>query len=496
MELRELLAGADVIEISGDPETEITGLAYDSRRAEPGTLFFAYRGQTVDGHAYAQAAVDAGAVAVAVERDLELPPFVVRAKVGDGRAAMAHAAVRFYGDPTADMPVIGITGTNGKTTTAFLTRQILERSGVQTGLLGTVRRVVGGLTEPVERTTPEAIDLQATFRRMVESEDRACVMEVSSHALSLNRADGIRFAAAAFTNLTQDHLDFHSDMEDYFQAKRRLFVASGAERHVVNLDDPYGERLIAELDCETFSAAGAPGADYRATDLRFNASGARFRCHAPGGEVEVVLPLPGRFNVAKALCAIACAGAIGIDLDRAAEALADAERVPGRFEPVDAGQPFAVLVDYAHTPDSLANVLEAARQVTPAEGRLVVVFGCGGDRDRDKRPQMGRIAGELADLAVVTSDNPRSEEPAAIIDEIVAGMSGARAEVEVEPDRRAAIATALAAARDRDTVVIAGKGHEQGQEFAGGRKVPFDDRDVAHEELRRIATPAGSATSG
>ena len=494
MELRELLAGADVIEISGDPETEITGLAYDSRRAEPGTLFFAYRGQTVDGHAYAQAAVDAGAVAVAVERDLELPPFVVRAKVGDGRAAMAHAAVRFYGDPTADMPVIGITGTNGKTTTAFLTRQILERSGVQTGLLGTVRRVVGGLTEPVERTTPEAIDLQATFRRMVESEDRACVMEVSSHALSLNRADGIRFAAAAFTNLTQDHLDFHSDMEDYFQAKRRLFVASGAERHVVNLDDPYGERLIAELDREPFSAAGAPGADYRATDLRFNASGARFRCHAPGGEVEVVLPLPGRFNVANALCAIACAGAIGIDLDRAAEALADAERVPGRFEPVDAGQPFAVLVDYAHTPDSLANVLEAARQVTPAEGRLVVVFGCGGDRDRDKRPQMGRIAGELADLAVVTSDNPRSEEPAAIIDEIVAGMSGARAEVEVEPDRRAAIATALAAARDRDTVVIAGKGHEQGQEFAGGRKVPFDDRDVAHEELRRIATPAGSAT--
>jgi UDP-N-acetylmuramoyl-L-alanyl-D-glutamate--2,6-diaminopimelate ligase len=495
VELRQLLAGADVIEISGDPETEITGLAYDSRRAEPGTLFFAYRGQTVDGHAYAQAAVDAGAVAVAIERDVELPPFVVRAEVRDARAAMAHAAVRFYGDPTAEMPVIGITGTNGKTTTAFLTREILEHSGVQTGLLGTVRRVVGGLTEPVERTTPEAIDLQATFRRMVESEDRACVMEVSSHALALNRADGIRFAAAAFTNLTQDHLDFHSDMEDYFQAKRRLFVASGAERHVVNLDDPYGERLIAELDCETFSAAGAAGADYRATDLRFDAGGARFRCHAHDGEAEVVLPLPGRFNVANALCAIACAGAIGIDLDRAAEALADAERVPGRFEPVDEGQPFAVLVDYAHTPDSLANVLEAARQVTPAEGRLVVVFGCGGDRDRDKRPQMGRIAGELADLAVVTSDNPRSEEPAAIIDEIVAGMSGARAEVEVEPDRRAAIAAALAAARGGDTVVIAGKGHEQGQEFAGGRKVPFDDRDVAREELRRIATPAGSATS-
>jgi UDP-N-acetylmuramoyl-L-alanyl-D-glutamate--2,6-diaminopimelate ligase len=491
VELRELLAGADVIEISGDPQTEITGLAYDSRRAEPGSLFFAYTGQTVDGHAYAQAAVDAGAAAVAMERDVELPPFVVRAKVADARAAMAHAAVRFYGDPTAEMPVIGVTGTNGKTTTAFLVRHILERSGIPTGLLGTVKRVVGGISETVERTTPEAIDLQATFRRMLDGGDRACVMEVSSHALALNRADGIRFAVAAFTNLTQDHLDFHSDMEDYFQAKRRLFVAAGAEHHVVNLDDPYGERLIAELDCRTFSASAAPDADYRATEVHFDAGGSRFACHGPDAQAEVVLPLPGRFNVANALCAIACAGAIGVDLDQACAALADAERVPGRFEPVDEGQPFAVLVDYAHTPDSLENVLEAARQVTLPDSRLVVVFGCGGDRDRDKRPQMGRIAGELADLAVVTSDNPRSEDPIAIVDEIVAGMSGARAEVEVEPERRAAIALALAAARDGDTVVIAGKGHEQGQEFEGGRKIPFDDRDVAREELRRIAAPAG-----
>jgi UDP-N-acetylmuramoyl-L-alanyl-D-glutamate--2,6-diaminopimelate ligase len=489
MELRELLAGADVIEISGDPETEITGLAYDSRRAERGSLFFAYTGQTVDGHAYAQAAVDAGAVAVALERDVELPPFVVRARVRDGRAAMAHAAVRFYGDPTADLTVVGITGTNGKTTTAFLLRHILESSGIQTGLLGTVQRVVGGLTEPVERTTPEAIDLQATFRRMVELGDGACAMEVSSHALTLNRADGIRFAVAAFTNLTQDHLDFHSDMEDYFQAKRRLFVAAGAEHHVVNRDDPYGERLIAELDCLTFSAQGAPEADYRATRVRFDSAGARFTCHGPDGEAEVALPLPGRFNVANALCAIAGAGAAGVGLESACAALADAERVPGRFEPVAEGQPFAVLVDYAHTPDSLSNVLDAARQVTPADGRLIVVFGCGGDRDRDKRPQMGRIAGELADLAVVTSDNPRSEDPGAIIDEIVAGMSAARAEVEVEPDRRGAIAIALGTARDGDTVVIAGKGHEQGQEFEGGRKIPFDDREVAREELRRIAAP-------
>jgi UDP-N-acetylmuramoyl-L-alanyl-D-glutamate--2,6-diaminopimelate ligase len=492
MELRELLAGADVIEIVGDSEIEIEGLAYDSRRAERGTLFFAYAGQTVDGHAYAQAAVDAGAVAVAHERDLELPPFVVKAKVGDARAAMAHAAQRFYGDPTADLQVAGITGTNGKTTTAFLVRHILEHTGTACGLLGTVKRVIGGVEEEVVRTTPEAIDLQATFRRMVDAGDLACAMEVSSHALALNRADGIRFAVAAFTNLTQDHLDFHTDMEDYFQAKRRLFVAAGAHRHVVNLDDPYGERLVAELDCATFSAAGAEAADYRAIELRFDVHGARFHLTAPDGEADVDLPLPGRFNVENALCAIAVTGFLGVGAEQAAEALAVAERIPGRFEPVQQGQPFAVLVDYAHTPDSLENVLEAARQVTPTDGRLIAVFGCGGDRDRDKRPLMGEIAGRLADVAVVTSDNPRSEDPAAIIDEIVAGMGAASAEVEVEVDRHVAIARALRAAKDGDTVVIAGKGHEQGQEFEGGRKIPFDDREVARDELRQIAAPAST----
>jgi UDP-N-acetylmuramoyl-L-alanyl-D-glutamate--2,6-diaminopimelate ligase len=260
---------------------------------------------------------------------------------------------------------------------------------------------------------------------------------------------------------------------------------------VVNLDDPYGQRLVAELDCATFSAAGAEAADYRATNLRFDVHGARFHLTAPDGEADVDLPLPGEFNVSNALCAIAVTGALGVGPAEAAEALAVAGQVPGRFEPVRQGQPFAVLVDYAHTPDSLENVLEAARQLTPPDGRLIAVFGCGGDRDRDKRPLMGEIAGRLADVAVVTSDNPRSEDPAGIIDEIVAGMGRASAEVEVEADRRAAIAQALGAARAGDTVVIAGKGHEQGQEFEGGRKIPFDDRDVARDELRRIAAPAG-----
>ena len=487
MELRELLAGGDVREVAGDASTEISSLAYDSRRAGPGTLFFAVPGFTADGHEFAPLATQAGSEAVVVERRLELEPWVTQAIVGDARAAMAHAASRFYGDPTSELRVVGITGTNGKTTTAFLVRQILERAGVQTGLLGTVKRVVGGVDEQVERTTPEAIDLQATFRRMADAGDRACAMEVSSHALSLNRVDGIRFAVGAFTNLTQDHLDFHADMEDYFLAKRRLFAGGHADRLVTNLDDVYGDKLAAEFDAVTFSAAGDQRADLRALGLGFDAAGSRFTLATADRELPVELPLPGRFNVENALCAIACAVALEIPLEDAVAALAEAERVPGRFEPVDEGQPFAVLVDYAHTPDSLENVLVSARQITPAGRRLICVFGCGGDRDRDKRPLMGAITDRLADLAVVTSDNPRNEDPEAIIDEIRAGIGEGGAQVEVEPERRAAIGLALAAAERGDTVVIAGKGHEQGQEFERGRKIPFDDREVTREQLQALA---------
>jgi UDP-N-acetylmuramoyl-L-alanyl-D-glutamate--2,6-diaminopimelate ligase len=489
MELRELLAGADVAEVIGAADAEITGLAYDSRQAGPGTLFFAIPGFTADGHEFARYAVQAGATAVVVERRLDLEPFVVQAIVGDARAAMAHAAARFYGDPTAELSVVGITGTNGKTTTAYLVRHILESRGVQTGLIGTVKRVVGGVDEEVERTTPEAIDLQATFRRMVDAGDRACAMEVSSHALSLNRVDGIRFAVGAFTNLTQDHLDFHAGMEDYFLAKRRLFEGARAERLVTNLDDPYGDKLAAEFEAVTFSAAGDGRADLRALDLRFDAGGSRFRLATADARIDVALPLPGRFNAENALCAIACTVALGIGVGDAVGAMANATRVPGRFEPVDEGQGFAVIVDYAHTPDSLENVLASAREITP-EGRVICVFGCGGDRDRDKRPLMGGIADRLADVAVVTSDNPRSEDPDGIIDEIREGMGAGGSRIEVEADRRAAIALALADAGRGDTVVIAGKGHEQGQEFEGGRKLPFDDREVAREELLALGAPS------
>jgi UDP-N-acetylmuramoyl-L-alanyl-D-glutamate--2,6-diaminopimelate ligase len=498
MRLDELIPVAGEARVVGDASVEVADLAYDSRKAGPGTLFFCVPGEKRDGHEFAAQVVDAGAVALVVERELEVG--VPQVVVADARAAMAPLAARFFGDPTARLRVVGVTGTNGKTTTAFLIREILEVAGISSGLLGTVKQVVGGVEEEVERTTPEAIDLQATFRRMLDAGDRACAMEVSSHALSLRRASAIRFEVALFTNLTQDHLDFHADMEDYFLAKRRLFEA-GPGTAIVNVDDEYGVRLAEEFECVTFSAAGAD-ADYVARDVSFDAAGAEFTVvqrsmgrkrddtsrNRPIGEgIRVRTGLPGDFNVANALGAFAVAAVLGVEPEAAAAGLARAARVPGRFEPIDEGQGFAVLVDYAHTPDSLENVLRAARRLTA--GRLISVFGAGGDRDRDKRPKMGRAGAELSDLAVITSDNPRSERPEAIVEEVLAGASD-DAEVEVEVDRRAAIARALERAEPGDTVVIAGKGHEQGQEFEGGRKVPFDDREVAREELRKLVSPA------
>ena len=471
MTLRDLMG-------TGAPEVEVTGLAYSSEAVRPGSLFFCVRGFTADGHDFAPDAVQRGAGALVVERPLDLGvPEVV---VPDVRAAMGPAAARFHGDPTADLRVVGVTGTNGKTTTAFLVREILEATGASTGLLGTVKQVVGGVEETVVRTTPEAIDLQATFRRMLDAGDSACAMEVSSHALQLGRASSIRFAAKVFTNLTQDHLDFHETMEDYYLAKRRLFDEPGPA--VVNVDDPYGRRLADELgDVVAFgvdSRASTVDRDFLATDISFDVAGARFKV----GGVEVRTRLPGLFNVQNALAAIAATAQLGVSVDIAAKALALAPRVPGRFEPVEEGQPFGVLVDYAHTPDSLENVLRAARDLT--EGRLHVVFGAGDDRDRGKRPLMGEVAARLADRVIVTSDNPRSEDPEAIVAEI---LEGAGTGVESEVDRRRAIARALDSAEAGDVVVIAGKGHEQGQEFEAGRKEPFDDIEVTREALRQLA---------
>ncbi len=484
---------------------EIASLAYDSRRVAPGALFFCVPGEHSDGHDHAAQAVRAGAVALVVERPLGLG--VPEIAVESARAAMGPVAARFYGDPARELRVLGVTGTNGKTTTAYLMRALLQASGVQCGLLGTVKAVIGGQDRPVARTTPEAIDLQADLRAMCAAGDEACAMEVSSHALTLERVGAIPFAAAVFTNLTQDHLDFHPTMEDYFLAKRRLFLPERGERpraSVVNIGDEYGRRLAQEVPealtyaVEAQSGHGAEGkaghgaegqADYGARDLRCGPEGARFILRTPAGEQLLTLPMPGRFNVANALAALAGVHSLGFPLARLTEALEAGVRVPGRFEPVDAGQGFAVIVDYAHTPDSLENVLRAGREMTHEEGRLVCVFGAGGDRDRGKRPLMGEIAARLADRVTVTSDNPRSENPEAIIEEIFAGIHeprvGRRSAYTANgvTDRRAAIHAAIADGQPGDVVVIAGKGHEQGQELAGGRKIPFDDVSVAREAL-------------
>ena len=487
MRLREVFG--DIAPDAPDaPGVDVTALAYDNRQVGPGTAFFCVRGFTRDGHDFAAGALARGAVALVVDHELEgigVPQVLVE----DVRAAMAPAAARLHGDPTATLRTIGITGTNGKTTSAYLVRALLEAAGEPTGLLGTVTSVVGGAEHPVARTTPEAIDLQATFAAMRSAGDTHCVMEVSSHALALGRADAIHWAAAIFTNLTQDHLDFHPTMEEYFAAKRQLFTDGRPPVAVVNIDDPYGARLAGEL-----RAAGdhgpahpahlvtvgidSPGADLRATDIESSFAGSAFRA----GGLTLRSPLPGRFNVMNVLGAVAAVRALGVDDATIAAALPEAGRVPGRFEPVDEGQGFAVLVDYAHTPDSLENVLTAARPL--AANRLLCVFGCGGDRDRGKRPQMGEISARLADQTIVTSDNPRSEDPQAIVAEILAGIEGRSPHVESIVDRHAAIERAIALAAAGDVVVIAGKGHEQGQEFDQGRKLPFDDVGVAREALR------------
>ncbi len=515
-------------ELAGDAAgVEVTGLAYDSRAVTPGDLFFAVSGFRSDGHDFAAQAVRAGAAALIVERPLGLgvPEIVLES----ARSAMAPVAAAFYGEPARELRVVGITGTNGKTTTAYLVRALLQAAGAQCGLLGTVKSVIGGRERPVARTTPEAIDLQADLRAMLDGGDRACAMEVSSHALELGRTDAIAFAAAVFTNLTQDHLDFHASMEDYFQAKRRLFVPAGAERSspasrarlaplgeppavsVVNVGDPYGRRLAADIERVCTFAVDVP-ADYSATAVRCGLDGCSFTLATPEGTRAVALPMPGRFNVANALGALAVAHALGYELDVLVAALEHGVRVPGRFEPVHEGQEFAVLVDYAHTPDSLENVLRAARELLHAagheDGRVLCVFGAGGDRDRGKRPLMGGIAARLADVVFITSDNPRSEDPERIIGEIMDGVppsaGGVRgyagtgedgragsASVRSIVDRRAAIEEAISTARRGDVVVIAGKGHEHGQEFAGGRKIPFDDLAVATAALR-AGTPAGA----
>jgi UDP-N-acetylmuramoyl-L-alanyl-D-glutamate--2,6-diaminopimelate ligase len=444
-------AGEVVVGGSSEPAAiEIADLAYDTRTVTEGTLFFCVRGRNADGHAFAPTAAALGAGALVVDHPLEvaLPQLVV----SDVRGSMPVAASLFFGDPSRELQVAGVTGTNGKTTTAFLVHAILSAAGRQTGLLTNIERRVGGQPRPTGLNTPEAIDLQRLFREMVEGGDDACVLEATSEASAQGRLDGTTFAVLVFTNLTQDHLNFHGTMEAYFEAKAALFAQ--AERAVVNVGSEWGKRLAAEVpDAVTFDASS----------------------NALDG---IELHLRGAFNRENAVGAALAAEALGVEREAIRRGIESVQGVPGRFESIEMGQPFTVIVDYAHTPDSLANVIHTARSL--GEGRLVVVFGAGGDRDRGKRPLMGRVVSELSDRAILTSDNPRSEDPEAIAADVAAGALGP---LEQELDRRTAIQLALADAAPGDVVVIAGRGAEPEQELAS-EKIPFDDREVVREALR------------
>ena len=481
MDLERVIAALAPAQVVGVAPTQIADLAYDARRVEPGALFFCVPGDRADGHDFAPEAVERGAVALVVERPLQLA--VPQLVVPDARIAMAVAADAFFGSPTRELVVAGVTGTSGKTTTAYLLHAILGAAGLRPALLGTVESRIGTETLPAERTTAEAIDLQRAFRHMLDAGHGSCAMEATSHGSELHRLDGVRFSALVFTNLGRDHLDFHGTLERYFAAKRRLFV-EGRPPAAINIGDEHGRRLADELRRPAQAAlvtfGWETGADVHPDEVEQTASGTRLQI----GKLELRTRLLGRFNVENALGAVAAARLLELPDEAVAAGIESVTGVPGRFEAVDEGQPFAVVVDYAHKPEALENVLQTARELT--EHRVVCAFGCGGDRDRGKRPVMGRIASELADVTIVTSDNPRSEAPEAIVAEIVAG---ATAPVEVEIDRRSAIERAIELAQPGDVVVIAGRGHEREQELAD-RRIPFDDREVARAALRRLRTTA------
>jgi UDP-N-acetylmuramoyl-L-alanyl-D-glutamate--2,6-diaminopimelate ligase len=471
------LAGLVGGRVIGDPGTAVTDVSHDSRAAGPGVLFVAVRGFTVDGHRFVSSARAAGAAAVCAEEDpRDGRPALV---VADTRAALGPLAAHVHGDPSRHLQLVGVTGTNGKTTVTHLLESIAGAAGLASALVGTVGARIAGRREEVLRTTPEAPDFQRLLARMVAAGVHLAAVEVSSHALALGRVAGSHFAVAVFTNLSQDHLDFHAGMEDYYRTKASLFVPAMADRAVVWVDDPAGERLAGETALPVTRVGIRHPATVTAHDPVMDLQGSTFILVGTGREVPVRLPLAGEFNVANALLAAAAAAALGIPSDSIAAGIGAVSTVPGRFEIVETGRDCTVVVDYAHTPEGVAVVIEAARRLAGG-GRVVTVIGAGGDRDRAKRPLMGAAAA-ASDLAFITSDNPRSEDPAAIIEQVVAGAAGGPAEVRVEPDRRLAIRTALRAAGRGDVVLILGKGHEQGQQFAD-RVVPFDDRVVAREE--------------
>ena len=486
MKLLDLFEGVPGLELGADPELEIRSLAYDSRRVEPGGLFFAIAGEKADGHTFIGNAVGRGAVAVVSERPAprELrAPWVRAPKI---RRALAEASRAFYGHPERRLRLVGITGTNGKTTTAYLVSSIFQAAGIAAMLFGTVEYRVGERRLPAGNTTPESLDLVSYFAEGERVGASAAVMEVSSHALAQERVWGFPFAAAVFANLTRDHLDYHGTMEEYFAAKRRLFEGLGAPPPalaVINVDDPWGQRLLELAPPRVITYGTGSEAAVRPKRSSQDASGWKATVVTPEGPLEIDSPLLGRGNLMNVLAAVATAQGLGVAGQKIQDGVRALSLVPGRFERVEAGQPFLVVVDYAHSDDALRQALSTARELT--RSRLIVVFGCGGDRDRSKRPLMGEAAGSLADIVVLTSDNPRSEDPLAIMNDALVGVQKTGKGCLLEADRALAIRQALERAREGDVVLIAGKGHETYQ-VVGDRTLAFDDREVARRTLKEL----------
>ncbi len=490
-----LEAMLDGLSVGSVPAAVVTGLQYDSRKVRPGEAFFAFPGERVDGHQFVPAALRAGAAAVVSERT---PPNGLEsrwARVSHGRRALAHASLRFYGHPDRDLSVTAVTGTNGKTTTVHLIDSLLRAAGKTTALLGTIRHSVGDESERAINTTPESLDIVRLFARLRGIAGTHATMEASSHALALERIRGMRFHTTVFTNLTPEHLDFHGDMEAYAAAKRRLFQGAGTdppECSVINIDDPAGRSFLGLGANKELTYGRDPSADIRARRIRSGSRGLSFDAETRSGCVRVESPLVGDFNLSNLLAAVGAGLCHGLAVAEIERGLRLAHPVPGRFEAVDCGQPFLAVVDYAHTEDALRRLIQSARAIASCDsesGRVLTLFGCGGDRDRAKRAPMGRVAGRLSDLAVLTSDNPRSEDPERILDDIVPGLRDGPAEWITEPDRARAIDVVLRAARPGDVVLIAGKGHETTQALADGT-VEFDDREVVRSVLTEMGYDA------
>jgi UDP-N-acetylmuramoyl-L-alanyl-D-glutamate--2,6-diaminopimelate ligase len=495
MQLKQLVGHLPDASVEGSLDREITGLTYDSRRVSPGSVFIAIPGQNSDGHDFISSAIERGAVAIICDRNHQVTARATKIRVADVREAMATAARAFFENPSARLKVIGVTGTNGKTTVAFMVKAILEAAGWKSGLIGTVRYEIGDRIIPAQRTTPESLEVQQLMSQMAKAGCESCVMEVSSHALDQKRVLGVEFDVAIFTNLTRDHLDYHGTMENYFAAKRKLFTKAQAGNKagasVINIDDAYGVRLAEEKGLEIRLTYGlGESARLRATKIELNPEGSRFVVETESRKFAVRLPLIGRHNIYNALAAVGAGLALQVDVVKIQAALNSLPAVPGRLEVVRCGQPFGVFVDYAHTDDALKNVLSTLRE--SASGRVLVAFGCGGSRDTGKRAKMGRVAAELADYTLITSDNPRREDPARIAAAIEEGFRSVRTDgYAVELDRRRAIEQIMALARAGDTVLLAGKGHETYQEFED-TVVPFDDRIHAQEALESLGFLCGT----